>query len=97
MTTHHDPPTEPVDGPDTAPPNEAATWWRRPRLRRRGRVVGGVASGLADAIAVDPLIVRVAFVVLMFAVHQLQLLQERLVLETKTYCDRQLIRHMRVR
>ena len=36
-------------------------------------------------------------IVLMFAVHQLQLLQERLVLETKTYCDRQLIRHMRVR
>ncbi|MGD8424663.1 MAG: MotA/TolQ/ExbB proton channel family protein, partial [Gammaproteobacteria bacterium] len=36
-------------------------------------------------------------IVLMFLVHQLQLLQERLVLESKTYCDRRLIRHMKVR
>jgi len=30
-------------------------------------------------------------------VHQLQLAQERFVLDSKTYCDLQLIRHMRVR
>ncbi len=32
----------------------------------------------------------------MFVVHQLQLRQERLVLDTETYLDRQLIRHMQV-
>jgi biopolymer transport protein ExbB/TolQ len=35
--------------------------------------------------------------VLMFLVHQLQLLQERLVLETQDYCGSRLIRHMEVR
>jgi hypothetical protein len=30
----------------------------------------------------------------MFVVHQLQLAQERLVLETENYCDEHLIRHM---
>jgi biopolymer transport protein ExbB/TolQ len=34
--------------------------------------------------------------VLMFLVHQLQLLQERLVLETRDYCGTHLIRHMEV-
>jgi hypothetical protein len=34
--------------------------------------------------------------VLMFLVHQLQLLQERLVLETQDYCGTHLIRHMEV-
>ena len=34
--------------------------------------------------------------VLMFVVHQLQLQQERLVLDTENYCDRSLIRHLAV-
>ena len=34
--------------------------------------------------------------VLMFFVHQLQLLQERLVLDTQDYCGTRLIRHMEV-
>jgi biopolymer transport protein ExbB/TolQ len=34
--------------------------------------------------------------VLMLLVHQLQLLQERLVIETKDYCETRLIRHMEV-
>jgi biopolymer transport protein ExbB/TolQ len=34
--------------------------------------------------------------VLMLFVHQLQLLQERLVLETQDYCGTRLIRHMEV-
>ena len=32
--------------------------------------------------------------VLMLLVHQLQLLQERLVLEAQNYCESRLIRHM---
>jgi hypothetical protein len=36
-------------------------------------------------------------IVIMFLVHQLQLIQERVVLDTQTYCDQKLIRHMQVR
>jgi hypothetical protein len=32
----------------------------------------------------------------MFFVHQLQLLQERLVLESQDYCGSRLIRHMEI-
>ena len=35
--------------------------------------------------------------VLMFLVHQLQLMQERLVLEAESYCDQHLIQHLAVR
>lgn len=42
-------------------------WWTQPHLRAEGRVIGGVAGGVADAIDVDPLIVRVSFVVLLVA------------------------------
>jgi len=34
--------------------------------RRRGRMLGGVAAGLADYFDVDPVLVRVGFVVLAF-------------------------------
>jgi hypothetical protein len=33
----------------------------------------------------------------MFLLHQLQLAQERLVLDSETYLDQHLIRHMQVR
>jgi biopolymer transport protein ExbB/TolQ len=36
-------------------------------------------------------------IVLMFLLHQLQLIQERLVLETQTYCDEHLIRRLQIR
>lgn len=36
-------------------------------------------------------------IILMFFLHQLQLLQDRLVLDTHTYADQRLIRHMQVR
>ncbi|MEN8130561.1 MAG: MotA/TolQ/ExbB proton channel family protein [Pseudomonadota bacterium] len=35
--------------------------------------------------------------VLMFVLHQLQMAQERLVLDTKNYCDQRLIRHLQTR
>ena len=46
----------------------ASTASRRPPLRRAydGRMLGGVAAGLADYFAVDVTIIRVAFVVLTF-------------------------------
>src|SRR4249920_3070237 len=47
----------------------AATTHRRtvPPLRRDGRIIAGVAAGIADALRVDPLVVRVAFVALAVA------------------------------
>ncbi len=36
-------------------------------------------------------------IVLMFLLHQLQLIQERLVLDTQHYCDQHLIRHLQIR
>ncbi|MDP6184198.1 MAG: MotA/TolQ/ExbB proton channel family protein, partial [Gammaproteobacteria bacterium] len=34
---------------------------------------------------------------IMFIMHQLQLAQERLVLDTQSYCDVNLLRHLAVR
>jgi signal transduction histidine kinase/phage shock protein PspC (stress-responsive transcriptional regulator) len=50
-----------VDGPATASP---APRWRIPRLRRDDRLVGGVASGVAEEIGVAPLMIRAYVVVL---------------------------------
>jgi len=36
-------------------------------------------------------------ILIMFLMHQLQLIQERLVLDTQAYADQRLIRHMQVR
>jgi hypothetical protein len=36
-------------------------------------------------------------IVIMFLLHQLQLLQERLVLDVQNYTDRRLLRHLQVR
>ena len=36
-------------------------------------------------------------IVLMFLMHQLQLIQERLVLDAHNYCDQRLLRHLQVR
>ena len=53
--------------PDTPPPNTPAPEsgpTRRPRLvrARRGRLIGGVCSGLAAHFDVDPILFRIAFV-----------------------------------
>ena len=48
------------------PPSQAAVHGHELRLHRRrgGRMLGGVAVGLADYFDVDPVVVRVGFVVL---------------------------------
>jgi phage shock protein PspC (stress-responsive transcriptional regulator) len=50
------------------PPSQAAGHDHEMRLHRRrgGRMLGGVAVGLADYFDVDPVLVRVGFVVLTF-------------------------------
>ena len=46
-------------------PTTGSDWWaRRPRRSERDRKVAGVAGGLGRAFGIDPVIIRVAFVVL---------------------------------
>jgi biopolymer transport protein ExbB/TolQ len=58
--------------------------------------VSGVTEGLGTAFN-STLVALLLSIVLMFLLHQLQLAQERLVLDSETYLDRNLIRHMQVR
>jgi len=58
--------------------------------------IAGVTEGLGVAFN-STLIALLISIVLMFLLHQLQLSQERLVLETETYLDQHLIRHMQAR
>jgi biopolymer transport protein ExbB/TolQ len=58
--------------------------------------VSGVTEGLGIAFN-STLIALLISIVLMFLLHQLQLAQERLVLDSETYLDQHLIRHMQVR
>jgi len=69
-------------------------------LAQAHKAVEGDIAGVTQSLGVafnSTFIALLLSIVLMFVVHQLQLLQERLVLESKTYCDRRLIRHMKVR
>src|SRR5580698_9291713 len=54
--------------PSALPPNQPPRYGDEERLHRcdRGRMLAGVAAGLADYFDVDPTIVRVGFVALAF-------------------------------
>ncbi len=54
----------------------------------------GVTSSLGIAFN-STFIALVISIVVMFLMHQLQLLQERLVLDSHDYCDRNLLRHLK--
>jgi biopolymer transport protein ExbB/TolQ len=56
--------------------------------------ITGVTQNLGTAFN-STLIALLLSIVLMFLVHQLQLAQERLVLDTETYVNDRLIRHLR--
>ena len=61
------------------------------------RAADGDISGVTESLGVafnSTFIALLISIVLMFLVHQLQLLQERLVFDTETYCDEHLIRHL---
>jgi biopolymer transport protein ExbB/TolQ len=69
-------------------------------LAQAHKAVEGDIAGVTQSLGVafnSTFIALLLSIVLMFVVHQLQLLQERLVLESKTYCDRRLIRHLKAR
>ena len=58
--------------------------------------IAGVTASLGVAFN-STFIALVISIVIMFLMHQLQLLQERLVLDTQNYCDVNLLRHMQNR
>ena len=58
--------------------------------------IGGVTVSLGVAFN-STFVALVISIVIMFMVHQLQLLQERLVLDAQQYCENNLIRHLMVR
>jgi biopolymer transport protein ExbB/TolQ len=67
-------------------------------LGQAHRAVEGDISGVTQNLGVafnSTFIALVISIIIMFLVHQLQLLQERLVFETEAYVDEKLIRHMR--
>ena len=58
--------------------------------------IAGVTTSLGVAFN-STFIALIISIVLMFLMHQLQLIQERLVLDTHAYCDQRLLRHLQVR
>ena len=58
--------------------------------------IAGVTASLGVAFN-STFIALLISILLMFLLHQLQLLQERLVLDTQHYCDQELLRHLRTR
>jgi biopolymer transport protein ExbB/TolQ len=58
--------------------------------------IAGVTASLGVAFN-STFIALLISILLMFLLHQLQLIQERLVLDTQHYCDQQLLRHLRSR
>ena len=68
-------------------------------LGQAHQAVEGDITGVTESLGVafnSTLIALLISIVLMFLVHQLQLSEERLVLDTETYCNQRLIRHLQV-
>jgi biopolymer transport protein ExbB/TolQ len=69
-------------------------------LGRAHEAIEGDISGVTSSLGVafnSTLIALFISIILMFIVHQLQLMQERYVLDAENYCDERLIRHMHTR
>jgi len=69
-------------------------------LNEAHRAVEGDIAGVTENLGVafnSTFVALLISIVVMFLVHQLQLLQERLVFDTQTYVDHNLIRHMQTR
>ncbi len=68
-------------------------------LAQANRAVEGDITGVTQSLGVafnSTFIALVLSIVLMFFIHQLQFLQERLVLDTESYCDQNLISRLRI-
>ncbi len=68
-------------------------------LGQAHKAVEGDISGVTESLGVafnSTLIALCISIVLMFIVHQLQLLQERYILDAQNYCNNNLIQHLQV-
>jgi biopolymer transport protein ExbB/TolQ len=68
-------------------------------LGQAHKAVEGDIAGVTVSLGVafnSTFVALVISIVIMFFTHQLQLLQERLVLDTQNYCDQNLLRHLKV-
>jgi biopolymer transport protein ExbB/TolQ len=68
-------------------------------LGQAHKAVEGDISGVTESLGVafnSTLIALCISIILMFVVHQLQLLQERFILDAQNYCNNNLIRHLQV-
>ena len=66
-------------------------------LAQADRAVQGDIAGVTQSLGVafnSTFIALLISIFLMFLVHQLTLMQERLVFDTEAYCDERLVRHM---
>lgn len=69
-------------------------------LGQANRAVAGDIAGVTESLGVafnSTFIALVISIIIMFLMHQLQLLQDRLVLDSQDYADSRLIRHLQVR
>ncbi len=69
-------------------------------LAQAPKAVEGDIAGVTTSLGVafnSTFIALILSIILMFLMHQLQLIQERLVLDTHAYCDQRLLRHLQVR
>ncbi|HET6628274.1 MAG TPA: MotA/TolQ/ExbB proton channel family protein [Woeseiaceae bacterium] len=67
-------------------------------LAQANRAVQGDLAGVTESLGLafnSTLIALLISIVLMFLIHQLQSVQERLVFDSEAYCDEKLIRHMK--
>jgi biopolymer transport protein ExbB/TolQ len=67
-------------------------------LSQAHKAVQGDIAGVTASLGVafnSTFIALVISIFLMFIVHQLQLAQERLVLDSHDYCDKNLVRHLK--
>lgn len=67
-------------------------------LSQANRAMEGDITGVTESLGVafnSTFIALVISIVLMFFIHQLQLLQERLVLDSEDYCDQNLVSRLR--
>ena len=68
-------------------------------LGQAHKAVEGNIAGVTESLGVafnSTLIALCISIILMFIVHQLQLMQERFILDTQNYCNDNLIRHLQV-
>ena len=69
-------------------------------LGQAHEAVAGNIAGVTENLGVafnSTFVALVISILVMFLVHQVQLVQERLVFDTQTFCDQRLVRHMQVR